>query len=126
MSPLLLICDPRDDYSSSFPFPLKDLGIEVIHVRNGYDCLRAVRLGRPDVLLLSAETDSGFLSRLLNDIRNMIAGPPPPEIFLIGEQSPADLSHRWDIAEDRCFQKPMNASHVDDLLASALGSSEVK
>lgn len=126
MSPLLLICDPRDDHSSAFPIPLKDLGIQVIRVRNGYDCLRAVRLGWPDVLLLSTETDSGFLSRILNDIRNGIAGAAAPEIFLVGEQPATDLSHRWAVPEDHCLQKPLSASHCDELIASVLGSSEVK
>lgn len=125
MSPLLLICDPRDDYSLSFPVPLKDLGIQVIHVKTGYDCLRAIRLGRPDVLLLSTGTDSGFLSRILSDIRNMIAGPPPPEIFLVGDETATDLSLRWNVPEDHCLQKPLHDSHYDELIASVLGNSEV-
>ena len=82
MSPLLLICDPKYDYSRSFHEMLGDCQIETRHVLTGEDCLQAVRLFAPDFVLVSLETDQDELERVFRGIEAMT--DRTPQMFLTG------------------------------------------
>ena len=62
-----------------------------------------------DVNLLWGGSD-GVLACLLEDSDHEI----DTEVFVMGDESPDDLSRRTGIVADRCFQKPLEIGAVLD------------
>ena len=59
----------------------------------------------PEILVIDLEIPWGGDDGVLEWVREHAAADGPPQIFVTGDDSPADLSSRTGIPPGHCFQK---------------------
>lgn len=114
--PSIVICDPSNKLPLSVCDALTRRFIPYAIVRAGCDCAALVRTSRPDVVLISSETDNGFLGRVLTRVENASERDRPATILLMGDETPTELSHRWGLPIKHCLQNPIDASSLLELI----------
>lgn len=118
----IIIADDDDIVSELLRDTLTDAGHIVGVLANGADALKAVRIKKPDLVILDCNMPemSGLL--VLREIRTAPALYATPVLVLTGRQSPRDVDVAFNQGADDYMTKPFDPEEllfrVDQLLAN--------
>lgn len=130
MAKLLLVCDPPMKFSKAITAECKSLDLDIGYLHGANECRRAIKMYRPDFLILSPHVQPTELDRTMRWLGHSDGGVDRPRVFLTGTETPSELADRWSWPKELCLQRPIIGQQLMKLLFDATptvgGSSRVE
>lgn len=102
----LLIAESDAELRRTYDRLSSVLGFRVETAADGLECWTKLRAHSPDALVVDVDILWGGSDGVLACLRESFDGALMPTVFVTGDDSPAELSRRFEVPIGRCFQKP--------------------
>lgn len=103
-------------FSKASTAELKSLDVDIGYLHGANECRRAIRMYRPDFLILSPHVQPTELDRTMRWLGHSDGGVDRPRVFLTGNETPSGLADRWNWPKELCLQRPIDGPALMKLL----------